>query len=489
MLPKTRSALAVAATAFVLSATLPLLAALAADHQRDAMASPAPQSTPVPPSRTPQQAAAPAGAPASATTTPTATEAAEADASRNQNGIVAIVNDRPISQYDLRQRMALVMSTSNMPSTAELKKKIRDQVLEQLETELIQRQEALKNDITVSSVEVDKQIESILHDNNMTMDQLKAVLAHGQVELSTLRGQIAAQLLWRKTVEQQYSGRVNIAPEQVDAEMARIAEGQNKVHYVVSEIFLAVDNPDQDEKVLKDAQSLETQMQGGAAFTAIARQFSQSPSAAEGGDIGLVYDGQLAPELGAALAKMKTGDISPPIRSIGGYYILALRQRLEPVGTKIVDTSEQQKTLPSSLPLGRLLLPISPKSPKPLIENVFKIAAQLREHITSCEMLPKLAAQVKGTVPMNLGMTRLADLSQQIRDALAKTESGGVTEPFLSDAGIELFVRCDKAVPKLQAFVMPTRDQIQEQLFNEQISAMARRYNRDLKRNADIEVR
>lgn len=489
MLPKTRSVRVVVVTAFVLGATLPLLAAMAADPQRDAMASPAPQSTSVPPSGTPQQAAAPAGAPASAATTPTATEAAETDTSHNQDGIVAIVNDHPISEYDLRQRMALVMSTSNIPQTPEMRKKIHDQVLEKLEEELIQRQEALKNDITVSSVEVDKQIAAIVHDNNMTVDQLKAVLAHGHVELSTLRAQIAASILWQKTVEQEYAGRVNITPEQVDAEMARISEGQNKVHYVVLEIFLAVDNPDQDEKVLKDAQSLETQMQAGAPFPAIARQFSQSPSAAEGGDVGLVYDGQLAPELNDALAKMKTGDISPPIRSIGGYYILALRQRLEPVGTKIADTSAQSQTLPSSLPLGRLLLPISPKSPKPEIENVLKIAAALREHITSCEMLPKIAAQVKGTVPMNLGMTRLADLSQQIRDALAKTESGGVTEPFLSDAGVELFVRCDKAVVKLQAFVPMTREQVQEQLFSEQISAMARRYNRDLKRNADIEVR
>ena len=50
-------------------------------------------------------------------------------------------------------------------------------------------------------------------------------------------------------------------------------------------------------------------------------------------------------------------------------------------------------------------------------------------------------------------------------------------------------MRCDKAIVKLQAFVLPTREQVQEQLFSEQISAMARRYTRDLKRDADIEVR
>ena len=59
----------------------------------------------------------------------------------------------------------------------------------------------------------------------------------------------------------------------------------------------------------------------------------------------------------------------------------------------------------------------------------------------------------------------------------------------MSDAGVELFVRCDKAVVKQLVYVLPKRQAVEQQLFEEQISAMARRYNRDLKRNADIEVR
>jgi peptidyl-prolyl cis-trans isomerase SurA len=407
-----------------------------------------------------------------------------------QDNIVAIVNDKPISEYDLQQRMALVMSTGGLPDTPEMRKKVRDQVLDQLETELIQRQEALKNDITVSSVEVDKDIQGILTDNHMTLDQLKAVLAKGHVAIATLRGQILAQLLWQKTVEQEYAGRVNITPEQVDAEMARIAEGANKTHFVVSEIFLAVDNPELDEKVLKDAQNLETQLGAGAPFAAIARQFSQSPSAAEGGDIGLIYDGQLAPELNAALEQMKTGDISQPIRSTGGYFILQLRQRLEAVGTKVPDTPKPEDTvLPDQLPLTRILLPIPLKTPPQVLDNVLKVAEAIRDHISSCEMIPKLMTEVKGGYVFPMGMTKLAELSQQIRDALAKTTAGDVAAPFQDAAGIEIFARCDKAPPKVVVFPMPTREQVEDALFKDQISALARRYNRDLRRNADIETR
>lgn len=311
----------------------------------------------------PQRAASNAPAPAA---TPSAqTDAAAKPAKpHDENGIVALVNDLPITSYELRQRMNLVMATSNIPRTPEMEKKVRDQVLEQLQTELLQRQEAAKNDITVSSVDVDKYMQNILDENRMNLDQLKAIFARGNVQLSTFRAQLAAQLLWQKAVNDHYAGRINISPELVDAELGRIREGANKAHFTVSEIFLPVDNPDQDDKIRKDAENLVTQLQQGAQFTAVARQFSQSPSAAQGGDIGTVYDGQLAPELNKALLGMKTGDMSPPIRSIGGYYILVLRQRFEPAGTKIEEVKPSAETLPGTLPLGRILLRLRPSRPK-----------------------------------------------------------------------------------------------------------------------------
>lgn len=464
MLPRTRAIGFLSALALISFTPLH-----AAEPQRDASNAPPPATTPS------AETSAPAAKPAKP---------------HDENGIVALVNDLPITSYELRQRMNLVMATSNIPRTPEMEKKVRDQVLEQLETELLQRQEAGKNDITVSSVDVDKYMGNILEENRMNLDQLKAIFARGNVQLSTFRSQLAAQLLWQKAVNDHYAGRITISPESVDAELARIREGANKAHFTVSEIFLPVDNPDQDDKIRKDAENLVAQLQQGAQFTAVARQFSQSPSAAQGGDIGTVYDGQLAPELNKALLSMKTGDMSPPIRSIGGYYILVLRQRFEPAGTKIAETKPTAEALPGTLPLGRILLRLPPKAPKEYIDKVMQIAAQIQGAVTDCDMAEKtIAKNVPGSLYFPLGTIRLADLNQQTRDALAKTESGGVAEPFMSDAGVEIFVRCDKREIKQVAYRVPDRDQIEQQLFAEQISALARRYNRDLRRSANIEVR
>jgi peptidyl-prolyl cis-trans isomerase SurA len=54
---------------------------------------------------------------------------------------------------------------------------------------------------------------------------------------------------------------------------------------------------------------------------------------------------------------------------------------------------------------------------------------------------------------------------------------------------VELILRCDKAVPKESVFVIPTRDQVEQQLYEQQMTVLARRYMRDLRREADVETR
>ena len=79
-------------------------------------------------------------------------------------------------------------------------------------------------------------------------------------------------------------------------------------------------------------------------------------------------------------------------------------------------------------------------------------------------------------------------LSPQIQEGLKNTHPGETAMPFMDDAGIELIGRCDKRIEVKTAYVMPTKQQVEDQLFQNQISTLARRYLRDLKREANIQV-
>jgi peptidyl-prolyl cis-trans isomerase SurA len=381
----------------------------------------------------------------------------------------------------------LFVATSGVKMTPERLKQIQAQVLTQLETERLEMLEATKNKISVSTSEVDRAINNILSDNHLSMEQLKSVFAKGDVDIATFRGQLAAQIAWSKAVDGQYGDEVHVQPQQVDAEMQRLSQGANKPHFRVSEIFEAVDNPEQDAQVLKNMQGLLEQIRAGAPFDAVARQFSQNPTAAAGGDVGTVQQGQLVPELDAVLQKMKPGDVSEPVKASGGYYLLLLRARYEPAGTKVPD-SQQVEEHPTALTLERILLPIGPKPAAKLLEGATQAANVLRQHIIGCDSLQEIVSHLRGAVLFNLGKMDLSQVSAQMRDAVAKTHPGETTEPFQSPAGIELIVRCDAPAPHIEVWQAPKREEVENQLYEEQMSVYARRYLRDLRRVANIET-
>jgi peptidyl-prolyl cis-trans isomerase SurA len=186
---------------------------------------------------------------------------------------------------------------------------------------------------------------------------------------------------------------------------------------------------------------------------------------------------------------METGDTSAPIRSTGGWYILRLQERQEAVGTHIDNASVAQTTPDSSLPLARLLLPMPPHAPKEEMDRVMTVAGQIRERVMKCSQLEELQKQLPGSVYNNLGTMNLSEVAPQMRDALLKTKPGEVAEPFTDEAGVEVIARCDKREPIRTAYKLPSREEVENQLFQQQISAMARRYIRDLRRSANIQLR
>jgi peptidyl-prolyl cis-trans isomerase SurA len=410
------------------------------------------------------------------------------EALRHGDGVAAVVNDHPISNYDVRQRLQLFLATSGAKPSAEALKEIRGQVLKQLETERLELDEAIKNKVSVTAAEVDKAVADIMTDNHLSSEQLNKLLAGAGVRIETLRAQIAANIAWSKLVQDALGDRVHVSQLDVDDELARLKRGSDKPHYLVSEIFQAVDTPEQDAKVRKDMEDLETQLQAGAPFNAVARQLSQNPTAAQGGDLGAVQEGQMPPELDKVVKTMHSGEISPPIRATGGYYIIQLRELQLPAGSQLPDQAAQTAGTPGYLPLTRILLPIGAKPTKELVEKAFQAAAVMRSQIQNCTNAREMSKRLAGSQFFDLGNMRLADLSPEMRTAIEQAEPGGATPPLVSSVGVEVIVRCDKRIPKIGQIRIPTRDQVENQIYEEQITTLARQYLRDLRRDADVET-
>jgi peptidyl-prolyl cis-trans isomerase SurA len=407
----------------------------------------------------------------------------------NSTGVAAIVNDFVISNYDLDQRVALFVTTSGVRPTKDTLPQIRAQVLRSLEDEVLELQEAKKHKLTVAKTEVDKALQNIAEDNKLTVDQILSTIGQAGVTPTTFRQQVTAQLTWQKLVAARYGADISVSEAQVDEAMNRLKQGSDKPQFLVAEIFVAVDRPEDEPAIRASVDQIALQIKQGAPFQTVAGQFSQSPSAADGGDIGWVVQGQLAEELDHSLGELRPGQTTTPIRAEGGYYVLQLRDRREPIGTVVTPAAAAAPDPSAPVPLDRLLIPLPPNPAAMLKERAMALATNVKSTVRSCSDLPSIASQLQGSVYTKLGNMDPKDLNPELREAVAKTGPGEGVAPFFSQAGLELIFRCDAAPPKLVAFELPTRDQLQQQLFVQQMGIYAKSYLRDLRRDAVVETR
>lgn len=245
-----------------------------------------------------------------------------------EGSIAVVVNSEAISAADVEDRMKLILVSSGMPRTGEMKERIRPQIISALVDESLMMQEAARLNITVSSDEIDAGFAALARQNNMTPEQFHGILRREGIPARTLRDQIAAQSAWGRVVQKEVRPRVAVTESEIDAFLSRISADAGKMQYLASEIFLPVESPKEEGNVRQLADKLAREMtEKRAPFPKVARQFSQSASASRGGDMGWVSAGQLPEELGEALSAMKEGDLSRPLRSMTGFHILLLRKK------------------------------------------------------------------------------------------------------------------------------------------------------------------
>ncbi len=398
-------------------------------------------------------------------------------AAQDQQRIAATVNDEVISTYDVDQRVNLFIFSTGAEANPQAIARFRQQALRQLIDERLELQEATRWELSVSPEEIEGTISDIAGRNNMTSSQLIDLLRERNVNPLTLIAQMRADIAWNKLVGGLYAGQVSVSEEEIDFVLDRISRSINQPEYDVSEIFLPVDSPDQDEQVRQNAERLVAQIRRGASFPAVARQFSQSPSAAAGGDLGWVQDGQLPDELNDMLRRLTPGQFSLPVRSTGGYYILALRDRRI---TGATDPNLIQMTL------RQIVVPVTADMDENRIRQAGELAYRVSESVESCDQMREIALGSPLMVGGDIGTRHLTDLAEQFQQGLRGVPVGGATAPIPSQIGFHVIFVCDRSGDDVN---LPSRESIQDQLFQQQLSSIARRHLRDLRRDALIDIR
>lgn len=395
---------------------------------------------------------------------------------QDQQRIVALVNDEVISLRDLNERMRIIMVTTRLPdNNPEILRAVREQALRSLIDDRLQMQESKRRNISASQQEVDAAVAAVERQMNIPAGRFDEHIRRTGVDPTAAVNQIRTELTWARMVRARLNAQSTITEQEIDEAIAKLRANAGQTEELISEILVPVDSPDQEEPQRQLAQRIVEQIRGGTNFPALARQFSRGTTAANGGDVGWVQRGTLNEETEAAIAKLNKGEVSDPVRTVGGWQIVALRDRRRISLPGIED---------NRVTLKQLLIPLGADAAQAEVDAALAKAREARSSIGSCDDVETVAARFEAPGSGSLGTLRLGDLPESFRQAVAPLVVNESSQPVRASRAVHVFTLCAK-----QEAAGLNRTEIRQSLLGRRAELMAQRYIRELRRDATIEFR
>jgi len=267
---------------------------------------------------------------------------------QSEEKIEILVNDTPISGYDIAQRLRLMTVTTRQKPTAALRKK----AVEELISESIQLQEARKNGVTVPAEDIDRALDRLGKQNNMTGQKLIAALQQLGVNSYTMRQRVEAQLAWQRFIRGKFRSQVSVGNSQIDKALSdqKPEEGQNsepeKTELQLRRIRLELPGSPSQKKIaarLVEAEQLRSRITKCEQIEDAVRRFSDASVK----DIGRKKAENYTQPSRAFLLAAKTGYLTPANITASGVELYAV------CGRRSVRTNDIQRQKVQAQLLGQ----------------------------------------------------------------------------------------------------------------------------------------
>ena len=248
------------------------------------------------------------------------------------DSIAVVVNDDVITRRELNERVQTVIKRMQqqqvqLPSAADLQR----QILERMIVERAQMQLAKEMGIRADDSFVDRAIARIAEQQKMNLQQMRNQLEKEGTSFASFREEIREEIIMQRLRESQVDSKIQISEGEVDSFLAaQEAAAQEQFELNISQIFVRIpENATPDVIAQRQARADEVmrQLRTGADFAKMAATYSDAADALQGGVIGWRPSDRLPPLFAEALGKLKPGQVTPAMKTVGGFYILKLADK------------------------------------------------------------------------------------------------------------------------------------------------------------------
>ena len=246
--------------------------------------------------------------------------------------IVAVVDSGVVLASDVETRLNdLKTQAESRGNAVEINDELREQVLERLILEQAQVEVAKRRGLQIDDARVNETLLQIAKNRETDLLGLKNAIESEGKSFAVFREQIRRELLINAIRDREVKTRIRIS----DTELERFMEttgGQVSTapELLLSQIVVGLPNrpsPEVIQQAEQKALQIRDALLKGAPFGQMAVRYSDAPEASQGGDLGWRNILELNPSFADALTEAKKNTLVGPIRSPGGFHLIAVRDR------------------------------------------------------------------------------------------------------------------------------------------------------------------
>lgn len=281
--------------------------------------------------------------------TSTALIAAEKAPIEKMDRIIAVVDQSVITERELMGRMESVKAQMikkgvEVPPDDVLQK----QILERLIVDNLQLQLAAQTGIKVDDPQLDKTIERIAEQNNLTLPAFKKALEEDGTRFYKFREDIRNDIILARLRERDVDNKVNISEAEIDNYLSTQEKEGDLDEFNISQILIRLpedSSPEDIQKARARTEQVIKALSEGMSFEKASANYSDASNALDGGTLGWRSGQQMPPEFLELIKTLQVGGISRPFRSGNGVHILKLNERRAGSSTLIVEQTHVRHIL------------------------------------------------------------------------------------------------------------------------------------------------
>lgn len=245
-----------------------------------------------------------------------------------------VINDQKISKADFLAKFEKSLQKDQPLTGIEREELQRSFLVQLIDRELIHA-EARRLNIEITEANVDAALQAYRQDYSGT--SFETMLQERGITLEGWREELQESLIMEKLLEEAVYSRVNVLDQEITAYYEANNKEFNRPAQVRARQILVADEA--------KGQEVLGLLRQGRPFAELAEEYSLSPDAAQGGDLGFFARGEMPPEFDEVVFDLPVNRLSDLVKSEYGYHIFLVEEKRKAVRLKKKDVTEEIRAI------------------------------------------------------------------------------------------------------------------------------------------------